>query len=205
MVLAALLVVRMLVVGPPLREGHFRDWTLLALLLLAFGATLTIDRLVRRPTRGRHSTLMGVSVGSDALLVAIGLGALALWPYPGYQGIIRSPSFAFLICAMFASALRFSAPLMTFAIEVVATLDRDDPAYVLDVVSVIESVLDDRNERPGVKFKDADLIGFPIRIVAGKALKEGKVEVQIRKTGEKQPVPRADVVGIVKSIIKELT
>ena len=41
------------------------------------------------------------------------------------------------------SALRFSAPLMTFAIEVIATLDRDDPAYVVDVISVVESVLDD--------------------------------------------------------------
>ena len=41
------------------------------------------------------------------------------------------------------SALRFSSPLMTYAIEVMATLDRDDPAYVVDVVSVTESVLDD--------------------------------------------------------------
>ncbi|MBI4933881.1 MAG: DUF3516 domain-containing protein [Actinobacteria bacterium] len=41
------------------------------------------------------------------------------------------------------SALRFSAPLMPFAIEVIATFDHDDPAYVLDVVSVVESVLDD--------------------------------------------------------------
>jgi len=41
------------------------------------------------------------------------------------------------------SALRFSSPLITFAIEVIATLDRDDPAYVVDVVSVVEYVLDD--------------------------------------------------------------
>ncbi len=41
------------------------------------------------------------------------------------------------------AALRFSAPLMPFAIEVVTTLDHDDPAYVLDVVSVVEGVLDD--------------------------------------------------------------
>ncbi len=41
------------------------------------------------------------------------------------------------------AALRFSAPLMPFAIEVVATFDHDDPAYVLDVVSVVEAVLDD--------------------------------------------------------------
>ena len=41
------------------------------------------------------------------------------------------------------SALRFSSPLMTFAIEVVATFDRDDPSYVADLVSVVESVLED--------------------------------------------------------------
>ena len=41
------------------------------------------------------------------------------------------------------SALRFSAPLMTFAIEVIAALDPDDPSYVVDLVSVVESVLDD--------------------------------------------------------------
>jgi superfamily II RNA helicase len=41
------------------------------------------------------------------------------------------------------SALRFSAPLMPFAIEVISTIDRDDLAYVVDVVSVVESVLDD--------------------------------------------------------------
>ena len=40
-------------------------------------------------------------------------------------------------------ALRFSAPLMPFAIEVIATMDHDDPQYVVDVVSVVESVLDD--------------------------------------------------------------
>jgi len=41
----------------------------------------------------------------------------------------------------------------------------------------VEAVLDDRDERPGVKFKDADLIGFPYRIVAGKTLSEGKVNL----------------------------
>jgi len=41
----------------------------------------------------------------------------------------------------------------------------------------IETLLDDRDERAGVKFKDADLIGIPYRIVTGKSLKNGKVEV----------------------------
>lgn len=48
----------------------------------------------------------------------------------------------------------------------------------------VEVVLDDRAERAGVKFKDADLIGFPYRITAGKTLSEGLVEFKIRETGE---------------------
>lgn len=49
----------------------------------------------------------------------------------------------------------------------------------------IEAVLDDRNERPGVKFKDADLIGFPLRVTVGpKALQENQIEVKVRRTGE---------------------
>lgn len=51
--------------------------------------------------------------------------------------------------------------------------------------SGIETILDDRNERPGVKFKDADLIGYPLKITIGpKAINEGKVEVKVRRTGE---------------------
>jgi len=48
----------------------------------------------------------------------------------------------------------------------------------------VEVMLDDRNERPGVKFKDADLIGIPIRITVGKKIGEGIVEFKLRKTGE---------------------
>ena len=50
----------------------------------------------------------------------------------------------------------------------------------------IEVVIDDRNERPGVKFKDADLIGFPYRITVGKTIADGKVELVIRETGDKE-------------------
>ena len=48
----------------------------------------------------------------------------------------------------------------------------------------IEAVLDDRADRAGVKFKDADLIGFPIRITVGKTITEGLVEFKTRKDGE---------------------
>ncbi len=57
------------------------------------------------------------------------------------------------------------------------------------VADGIEVILDDRNERAGVKFKDADLIGIPIRITVGsKSLAEGKVEVRSRKSGEVEKI-----------------
>ncbi len=53
----------------------------------------------------------------------------------------------------------------------------------------LEVFYDDRDVSPGVKFKDADLIGFPIRITLGKYLKENKVEVRLRRSGETRIVP----------------
>ena len=65
----------------------------------------------------------------------------------------------------------------------------------------VEAVLDDRDERAGVKFKDADLIGFPYRITAGKTVNEGFVEYKIRETGEIEKVKPEDA---VKHIINEV-
>ena len=45
----------------------------------------------------------------------------------------------------------------------------------------VEVLLDDRDERPGVKFKDADLIGLPLRVTIGKALAQGQVELMARR------------------------
>ena len=52
----------------------------------------------------------------------------------------------------------------------------------------VEVLIDDRDERAGVKFKDADLIGIPIRITVGKTVAEGLVEYKLRMTGEMQKV-----------------
>ncbi|WP_353258115.1 proline--tRNA ligase [Prochlorothrix hollandica] len=65
----------------------------------------------------------------------------------------------------------------------------------------IEVLLDDRDERAGVKFKDADLIGIPYRIVTGRSLKEGKVEVVQRATGESQDIPLDQVVSTLQGWI----
>ena len=68
----------------------------------------------------------------------------------------------------------------------------------------VEVLLDDRDERPGFKFKDADLIGIPLRIVVGsKNLVEGKVELKERKSGEVMLIPIADAVEKVKTVVAE--
>ena len=68
----------------------------------------------------------------------------------------------------------------------------------------IEVLLDDRDERPGFKFKDADLIGIPLRIVVGaKALAEGKVELKERRSGEVEVLPIAEAIAKVKAAVKE--
>lgn len=57
----------------------------------------------------------------------------------------------------------------------------------------IETILDDRDERAGVKFKDADLIGIPYRIVTGRSLQDGKVEVVQRATKQSQDIAVQEV------------
>jgi prolyl-tRNA synthetase len=52
----------------------------------------------------------------------------------------------------------------------------------------VEVMLDDRKERPGVKFKDADLLGIPVRITVGKLAGEGKVEYKLRRDAEKEEI-----------------
>jgi prolyl-tRNA synthetase len=56
----------------------------------------------------------------------------------------------------------------------------------------LDALLDDRDERPGVKFKDADLIGVPFRITVGKKLSSGMVELVTRATRHSVDVPVAD-------------
>lgn len=72
-----------------------------------------------------------------------------------------------------------------------------------------EVVIDDRDERAGVKFNDADLIGWPVQIVVGKrGLKEGKVEMKLRRTGEKKEVALdalAEMMGFARRAMRDNT
>lgn len=70
----------------------------------------------------------------------------------------------------------------------------------------VETVIDDRKERPGVKFKDADLIGYPIRVVVGpKTLTTGELEVKIRRSGEVKMLPLdSDYIATIKEMLQNL-
>jgi prolyl-tRNA synthetase len=70
--------------------------------------------------------------------------------------------------------------------------------------SRVECILDDRDERAGVKFKDADLIGIPYRITVGpKKLAEGKVEIKVRRSGEVVTLPVSEVEAFITARIHE--
>ena len=92
-------------------------------------------------------------------------------------------------------------------------LDRDEEArddaerlYAELDRAGIEVIFDDRDERPGVKFNDADLIGIPIRLtVSSRNHKAGVVEVKVRDgNGDAESVERADVIERVQAIRAQL-
>ncbi len=66
----------------------------------------------------------------------------------------------------------------------------------------LEVLLDDRDERPGVKFKDADLVGIPFRINVGKKLAEGKVELITRSTRASRDVMMGEVSAVVAELVR---
>jgi prolyl-tRNA synthetase len=66
----------------------------------------------------------------------------------------------------------------------------------------LEVLLDDRDERPGSKFADADLLGIPLRVTVGsRALQEGAVELQERRSGERHLLPVADACAMIVGMV----
>ncbi len=105
------------------------------------------------------------------------------------------------------------APLAPFAV-VLSSLDPGDEAVrsaadslyekLVDTLSTggFDVLYDDRAERPGVKFKDADLVGFPVRVVVGaRSLKGGGAEVSARGDGEREVVALDQVSDVVLGLL----
>ena len=107
--------------------------------------------------------------------------------------------------------ISWPVPLAPWEVSVLP-LNGDDEEVVATAQSIyeqlrglgIEVVLDDRDLRPGAKFNDADLVGFPYQVVVGKrGIKEGKVEIKARSTGEKTSVLPAEAAAHVAALIRD--
>jgi prolyl-tRNA synthetase len=95
------------------------------------------------------------------------------------------------------------------AIVVIPNINDTDQVSAAEVLyselnkAGIETLLDDRDERAGVKFKDSELVGIPYRIVTGRSIQQGKVEVVKRATKEMQEISIHEVVPTLKRWIDE--
>jgi len=110
-----------------------------------------------------------------------------------------------------ADGIIFPIPIAPFHCIVSAVSTKDagvmaacEELYRALAAAGVEVLFDDRDERPGSKFKDADLIGIPLRLVVGsKNLAEGKVELKARKSGVVSLLPLTDAVETVKALVAE--
>jgi prolyl-tRNA synthetase len=101
------------------------------------------------------------------------------------------------------------AAIAPFEIVVAPVNMKDEPvkAAAADIAKRLEAagydvILDDRDERPGVKFKDADLVGIPFRITVGKKVTEGTVEVVLRSTREVRDVTITAIVEYFQGVLR---
>jgi len=91
-------------------------------------------------------------------------------------------------------------------VDVINIKDETQLALAYDIESKLEAMgvevcVDDRDERPGVKFKDADLIGLPIRITVGKMAGEGKVEYKLRRGGDMEVLTAEEAIEKAKALV----
>ncbi|MEG2376274.1 proline--tRNA ligase [Lactococcus garvieae] len=109
----------------------------------------------------------------------------------------------------FSWSINFPKELAPFDIHLVPVNTKDEEAMA--VTAELETALrgkgyqvlvDDRNERAGVKFADSDLIGLPVRVTIGKKASEGIVEVKIRATGEVVEINKEELVNTIEILTK---
>ncbi len=96
----------------------------------------------------------------------------------------------------------FHVALLTLDTRETSLMEASEQLYIALTEGGLEVLWDDRDERPGVKFKDADLIGLPFKVVVGKRFKrEGKIEIKHRATGETITLSPEDTVAYIRERI----
>ena len=103
------------------------------------------------------------------------------------------------------SVAPFDLHLITINIKDEKQSDLAEKLYAEFKQNRLTVLFDDRNERPGVKFADSDLIGLPIRITVGKKANEGIVEVKVRKTGEMFEAHYSELFAKISSLLSTLS
>ena len=107
--------------------------------------------------------------------------------------------------------LNWPVDLAPAKVHIVATGKEDLPFETADAIATeleamgIRVMLDDRRgTSPGVKFKDAELIGNPVIVVVGKSLEQGNVELRVRRTGDKQEIPLSGAARAIATLVDSL-
>ena len=99
----------------------------------------------------------------------------------------------------------YEVVVTVLAIEDPATVATGDEIYAALLATGVDAIIDDRAERPGVKFNDAELVGIPLRITVGpRGLADGVVELVERRSGEMQAIPIAEAAEIAARRVAEL-
>jgi prolyl-tRNA synthetase len=145
----------------------------------------------------KYTEAMGVSV--------LGPNSERITPIMGSYGIGVERAMAAIIENHHdAKGIVWPLSVAPFTVAI-ALLSPDDDAAAAAAESIYaqlpDAILDDRNERPGAKFKDIELIGIPFRITIGKGLVDGVVEVTTRETGETVKIPVAEAAEYVRKLV----
>jgi len=102
-----------------------------------------------------------------------------------------------------AAVAPYTVEMIPLNVKDESTMNAANEIYDQLIAAGIEVLMDDRDQRPGFKFKDADLIGLPIRmVIGGKGLKDGIVEVKLRTDSEATRVPLTEATSYVQKLLK---
>ena len=135
---------------------------------------------------------------------------------PDHHGLLRQHGVSRLISAIVEqhsdeNGIVWPRSIAPFDVHVIFTVNvkKEEQVDLSEkVTELLENagykvLVDDRKERPGVKFADSDLIGIPARITVGKKAAEGIVEIKLRRTGETLEVKLDELLNSLQILLKE--
>jgi len=157
-----------------------------------------------------HIFMLGTKYSHAMKAVFLDKNGKEAYPVMGCYGIGVSRTAAAAIEQNHdAKGILWPLPLAPYQVHVIPVNDQSERVMITSELIYgtlsnfgVEVLIDDRSERPGVKFNDADLIGIPYQIIVGeKNLAEGLVELKERRNGKIQKVTTEEVIDLVKKLV----